>query len=56
LTSNTPATPVAGLRPIKARTGRQDTDLPENPNGYCPNHSTGVTFPNIVVTPLQYVD
>jgi peptide-methionine (S)-S-oxide reductase len=30
--------------------------LAKNPNGYCPNHSTGVTFPNIVVTPLQYVD
>ena len=30
--------------------------LAKNVNGYCPNHSTGVTFPNIVVTPLQYVD
>jgi hypothetical protein len=29
----------------------------ENPNGYCPNHSTGVKLPDdFVVTPLQYVD
>jgi hypothetical protein len=27
-----------------------------NRNGYCPNHSTGVTFPDVAVTPLQYVD
>ncbi|MGK2850380.1 MAG: peptide-methionine (S)-S-oxide reductase MsrA [Candidatus Limnocylindrales bacterium] len=27
------------------------------PNGYCPNHSTGVRLPDdFVVTPLQYVD
>jgi len=26
------------------------------PNGYCPNHATGVTLPDVVVTPLQYVD
>jgi peptide-methionine (S)-S-oxide reductase len=30
--------------------------LAKNPNGYCPNHATGVTFPDVVVTPLQYVD
>ena len=30
--------------------------LAKNVNGYCPNHSTGVTFPDVVVTPLQYVD
>jgi peptide-methionine (S)-S-oxide reductase len=31
--------------------------LAKNPNGYCPNHSTGVTLPDdFVVTPLQYVD
>jgi peptide-methionine (S)-S-oxide reductase len=30
--------------------------LAKNPNGYCPNHRTGVTFPDVVVTPLQYVD
>jgi peptide-methionine (S)-S-oxide reductase len=26
------------------------------PNGYCPNHSTGVALPDLQVTPLQYVD
>jgi peptide-methionine (S)-S-oxide reductase len=27
------------------------------PNGYCPNHATGVTLPeDFAVTPLQYVD
>jgi peptide-methionine (S)-S-oxide reductase len=30
--------------------------LAKNPNGYCPNHRTGVTLPDIAVTPLQYVD
>jgi hypothetical protein len=31
--------------------------LPEVPNGYCPNHSTGVTLPQgFAATPLQYVD
>jgi peptide-methionine (S)-S-oxide reductase len=25
------------------------------PNGYCPNHSTGVKLPDIEVTPLQYI-
>jgi hypothetical protein len=29
----------------------------EVPNGYCPNHATGVRLPDgFVVTPLQYVD
>jgi hypothetical protein len=33
------------------------SSLAENPNGYCPNHSTGVRLPDdFVVTPLQYVD
>ena len=35
---------------------RQYTDLAKNPNGYCPSHRTGVTFPDVVVTPLQFVD
>jgi hypothetical protein len=26
------------------------------PNGYCPNHATGVKLPDIEVTPLQYAD
>jgi peptide-methionine (S)-S-oxide reductase len=30
--------------------------LAKNVNGYCPNHSTGVRFPDGMVTPLQYVD
>jgi peptide-methionine (S)-S-oxide reductase len=31
--------------------------LDKNPNGYCPNHSTGVKLPDdFVVAPLQYVD
>jgi peptide-methionine (S)-S-oxide reductase len=31
--------------------------LAKNPNGYCPNHATGVTLPeDFAVTPLQYVD
>jgi peptide-methionine (S)-S-oxide reductase len=31
--------------------------LVANPNGYCPNHSTGVKLPDdFVVKPLQYVD
>ena len=30
--------------------------LAKNPNGYCPNHATGVKLPDdFVVTPLQYV-
>jgi hypothetical protein len=35
---------------------KQYAGLPKVPNGYCPNHSTGVTFPDVEVTPLQYVD
>ena len=32
-------------------------DSPEVPNGYCPNHATGVRLPaDFAVTPLQYVD
>ena len=31
--------------------------LDKNPNGYCPNHATGVKLPDdFVVTPLQYAD
>jgi peptide-methionine (S)-S-oxide reductase len=31
--------------------------LVSNPNGYCPNHATGVKLPaDFAVTPLQYVD
>jgi peptide-methionine (S)-S-oxide reductase len=30
--------------------------LAKNPNGYCPNHATGVKLPDIEVTPLRYAD
>ena len=31
--------------------------LDKVPNGYCPNHATGVKLPDdFVVTPLQYVE
>jgi peptide-methionine (S)-S-oxide reductase len=30
--------------------------LAKVPNGYCPNHSTGVRLPDLAVTPLRYVD
>jgi peptide-methionine (S)-S-oxide reductase len=30
--------------------------LAKNVNGYCPNHATGIRFPDVAVTPLQYVD
>ena len=30
--------------------------LVKNPYGYCPDHRTGVTFPDVAVTPLEYVD
>jgi peptide-methionine (S)-S-oxide reductase len=30
--------------------------LDKVPNGYCPNHRTGVTLPDVVITPLQYVE
>ncbi|TAM58088.1 MAG: peptide-methionine (S)-S-oxide reductase MsrA [Chloroflexota bacterium] len=30
--------------------------LHKNPNGYCPDHATGVSLPDVVPTPLQYVD
>ena len=31
--------------------------LAKVPNGYCPNHATGVRLPaDVEVTPLQYVD
>ena len=30
--------------------------LVQNPFGYCPDHRTGVRFPDVKITPLQYVD
>jgi hypothetical protein len=38
-------------------TERQYRGMLEVPNGYCPNHATGVRLPDdFKVTPLQYVD
>jgi hypothetical protein len=34
----------------------QYTEMSEVPNGYCPNHATGVKLPDVEVTPLQYVE
>jgi hypothetical protein len=39
------------------KNGLLSSSRAEVPNGYCPNHSTGVTLPaDFKVTPLQYVD
>ncbi len=35
---------------------QQYLDKNRGPGAYCPDHRTGVTFPDVVVTPLQYVD
>jgi hypothetical protein len=44
------------LRSQTPETGQHAERL-ENPNGYCPNHATGVKLPDdFVITPLQYVD
>lgn len=56
--------PVLGPRDRRNDAGEREMGLrfglgsspAEVPRGYCPNHSTGVTFPDVVVTPLQYVD
>jgi peptide-methionine (S)-S-oxide reductase len=29
--------------------------LARNPGGYCPDHRTGIKFPDVAVTPLQYI-
>ena len=34
----------------------QYTDTCKVPNGYCPNHSTGVRLPDLEVRPLRYTD
>ncbi len=48
---------VTEIRPLKkfypARAYHQDY-LKKNPNGYCPNHSTGVKFPDKVKTMAQH--
>jgi hypothetical protein len=41
---------------VRARAG-QYADLVKVPNGYCPNHATGVGLPDdFVVAQLQYID
>ena len=45
------------VEPVLLRRGLPPAVPPEEPGGYCPNHSTGVKLPDdFVVTPLQYVD
>jgi peptide-methionine (S)-S-oxide reductase len=47
------------IRPLDAFYYAEDYHqqyLAKVPNGYCPNHATGVKLPDIVVTPLQYVE
>ena len=47
----------AGAYPFYYAEDYHQQYLDKNPNGYCPNHSTGVRLPDdFVVTPLQYVD
>ena len=39
------------------RRTEQYPDMDKVPNGYCPNHTTGVTLPDdFATTPLQYLD
>jgi peptide-methionine (S)-S-oxide reductase len=50
-------TEIAPAGPFYYAEGYHQQYLAKNPNGYCPNHATGVTLPDdFVVTPLQYVD
>ena len=47
------------IRPLDAFFYAEDYHqqyLEKVPYGYCPDHRTGVAFPDVVVTPLQYVD
>jgi peptide-methionine (S)-S-oxide reductase len=50
-------TEIAPAGPFYYAEGYHQQYLAKVPNGYCPNHATGVTLPDdFVVTPLQYVD
>ena len=50
-------TEIADAGPFYYAEAYHQQYLAKNPNGYCPNHSTGVKLPDdFVVTPLQYVD
>ena len=51
------ATEVAPLREFYYAEDYHQQYLAKNPNGYCPNHATGVKLPEgFAATPLQYVD
>jgi peptide-methionine (S)-S-oxide reductase len=51
-------TEVAPAGPFYYAEGYHQQYLAKNtgPGAYCPDHRTGVKFPDVVVTPLQYVD
>jgi peptide-methionine (S)-S-oxide reductase len=49
-------TEIAPAPPFYYAEDEHQQYLAKNPGGYCPNHATGVRFPDVVVTPLQYVD
>jgi peptide-methionine (S)-S-oxide reductase len=50
-------TEIADAGPFYYAEAHHQQYLAKNPNGYCPNHATGVTLPDsFAVTPLQYVD
>jgi peptide-methionine (S)-S-oxide reductase len=51
------STEIADAGPFYYAEDYHQQYLDKNPQGYCPNHSTGVKLPDdFVVTPLQYVD
>ena len=46
-----------GHRAMVMLSPKPGSSLAEVPNGYCPNHATGVKLPDdFAVTPLQYVE
>jgi peptide-methionine (S)-S-oxide reductase len=49
-------TEIAPAPPFYYAEDYHQQNLAKNVNGYCPNHATGVAFPDVEVTPLQYVD
>ena len=50
-------TDIADAGPFYYAEAYHQQYLAKNPNGYCPNHATGVTLPDgFAVTPLQYAD
>ncbi|HEU5323480.1 MAG TPA: peptide-methionine (S)-S-oxide reductase MsrA [Methylomirabilota bacterium] len=49
-------TEIADAGPFYYAEAYHQQYLAKNPNGYCPDHRTGVPLPDVVVTPLQYAD